>query len=162
MGYDELHGLLLGRDNNGIDTSFISRALDEKKVHNLDIEHIFVSESKRAIQTAERIAEMSGVDIKVTTDLNEIEVDLPEKVYREGNDAIRKYVISEGAKSGRTIGMNILAVKALIVSHSFLTRLTYANLFGIEPLHLLNDRRFTKYLSGFKSGDGKYFTLLKA
>lgn len=161
MGYEELSNLLLGRDDIDVDLSYISNELDMEKVLDLNAEKVVSSKSKRAIQTARFIAKIIGIDLEIVEGLDEIRVDLPEEIYNQGSDAVRRYVIREGEKSGVVIDISILSENALIVSHSFLTRMTYAKLFGKKPLDLLNDKRFTDYLSGFRSSDGEFLTLLR-
>lgn len=161
MSYDALLKLIKQESDGGVDQSYLATHLDRDKIMGLKIKTVYHSPSLRAKQTAKAIAKILGCQLVEELKLQEIKFDsLPEEIYQNGREEIRHYLLkASGSKFGR-FKISDFSENEMFVTHGFLMRHIFSELFntGIETLD--DSDMFTQYLSGFDL-NGKYFTLSK-
>lgn len=117
----------------------------------------------RALETASFISDkLGGIPVYKFSELKEIKFGkIPHSTYLKGAQAIRLYLFEETKKAKVVINKEIFKGSAMVVSHSFLMRRIFVELFGGDIAKFITDSRFINYLSGFDCKMGAPFSLLK-
>lgn len=163
LDYDELLELISLKSEPGLEPSFLEHNIEIKKLNQLKVDLIYTSPLKRARETAKFISEALNLDIRIVEGLKEIKFDsLPYEIYEMGPQAIRQYLVNETKNAKITVDEKLFANNSLIITHGFLMRKIFVELgFSNDLVQLVNDDRFTKYLSGFNYKTGEQITLSK-
>jgi hypothetical protein len=162
LEYSKLLDLIKLRDDPEPDMEFLKANLDMQKALNLAPKKIYSSPLKRAMMTAEYIAEITGSDIIRVEGLKEVSFDkLPKEVYDAGKEAIRGYLVEESLKEKRDLDLSMFDDGSMLLTHGFFMRHIYSKAFGVEVSSLVRNGLFTNYLSGFDTEKGNSISLLK-
>lgn len=159
---EELEKLLSHDKDPGIDGEKLEEQLDKKKLREQNFQKIYTSPLKRARQTAEKISQLLDIPVEEKDELKEHRFDgVPEEVFREGNEAVRQYLLDKTQE--KSVKTGFLEEKSqenvLIVSHGFKMRNFHRELFDSDFSSLRDDRRFREYLTGFGVSEGGFATV---
>ncbi|MEM4067050.1 MAG: histidine phosphatase family protein [Candidatus Micrarchaeaceae archaeon] len=162
LSYGRLLALVKLEDDPDPDMEYLEANLDEKKAIALRINKIYTSPLKRALKTAEYIASFTGSEVIKAEELEEIRFeDIPKSVYDGGAEAIRKYLVKESLKASRKFDFSMFDEGSMLLTHGFLMRHLYAQIFNMDVSSLATSPLFTNYLSGFCTKDGRGLSLLR-
>ncbi|MFH1294622.1 MAG: hypothetical protein ABIH90_01605, partial [Candidatus Aenigmatarchaeota archaeon] len=81
---------------------------------------------------------------------------IPHPVYLRGKEATRSFLLQQAAQKQVTFERirSLLASSSIVITHGFIMRKFFSELFNVEITKLKHDERFIEYLSGFQSGNG--------
>lgn len=161
MDYSELIRLIRQEKDLELDLACL-KSINFDILRNLEPELVICSPMTRTLETAKFIAKELGLEYQIDNSLQEIHFeDLPKSKYENGPKQMIDYLFEKSLLHKNTFDCKKVQGNVIIVTHSFLMRLIYADLFNVDVSTLKDDLRFKTYLAGFALGDGKGVFLRK-